>query len=90
MTRLNEQIRLLIMMQKKSKASQQNISKEIKDAYRAIERMKANLVFEELGQSMSHQDTTEMRKAAKSQQQVYRNRRRNIGGQKDSFGPFSS
>ena len=40
------------MMQKKSKASQQNISKEIKDAYKAIERMKANLVLEELGQNV--------------------------------------
>ena len=89
MTRLNDQIRLLIMMQKKSKASQQTISKEIKDAFKAIDRMKTTLIFDELGNNVGG-DRDEMRKAAKSQQQVHRPRRNEQGGNNDSFGPFPS
>jgi len=74
-TRLNEQIRLLIMMQKKTKASQISISKEIKESYKAIDRLKGNLVLQELGNidtSGPAKSGSSQRKMAKSQQQAFR------------------
>ena len=62
-TYLNEQIRLLIILQKKTKVSQAQISKEIKQAYKDISKLKGTVVIEELE---NHQADGKDRKAAKS------------------------
>ena len=53
-THLNEQIRLLIMLQKKTKASQATIAKELKDAFDLIKKIKGNLILEEFDKNMKN------------------------------------
>lgn len=45
---LNEQIRLIILLQKKTKANQASISSELKDAFDAIKKIKAFTTLEDL------------------------------------------
>ena len=53
-THLNEQIRLLIMLQKKSKTHQSLIMTELKDAFKAIKKLKGKITMEEV-QAMTGQ-----------------------------------
>ena len=48
MSYLNEQIRLLITLQKKTKQNQNTIAKELKEAYVAINKIKVNLALDEV------------------------------------------
>ena len=93
--RVNQQIRMLILLQKKTKASQTIIQKEIKDAFKMIERMKGNLVIDEVGQDAVKVNTKNQqqrrmsmphnRMAAKSQQQAFRHRRNTMETQESSI-----
>ena len=47
-THLNEQIRLLIMLQKKTKSHQSVLQTELKDAFDAIKRIKGKLTMQEV------------------------------------------
>ena len=47
-THLNEQIRLLIMLQKKSKTQQSFIQNELRDAFKAIKKLKGKITMEEV------------------------------------------
>ena len=46
--RLNDQIKLLVMMQKKTHSQQQDVAKELNETTKAIKHIKKNVVFTEV------------------------------------------
>ena len=83
------------MLQKKTKASQSTIAKELQDAFKMINKIKGNLILEEMDKDLAakQDDNTKNRKGAKSQQTVARPKKSSasqLNNSIDGFGPFST